>query len=97
MPHVTLAKMAKKTRPVIYLKVGIWGMAVASTPEAAKAFLKTLDMNFSNSPPNASATHLAYNSQDMVFAAYGSRWKLLRKLSNLHMLGGKALDNWAYI
>lgn len=33
----------------------------------------------------------------MVFAHYGSRWKLLRKLSNLHMLGGKAVDDWAQV
>jgi len=35
--------------------------------------------------------------QDMVFADYGSRWKLLRKLSNLHMLGGKALEEWSKV
>ncbi|OIT31018.1 PREDICTED: flavonoid 3',5'-hydroxylase 1 [Nicotiana attenuata] len=97
MPHVSLAKMAKKYGPVMYLKVGTCGMAVASTPDAAKAFLKTLDINFSNRPPNAGATHLAYNAQDMVFAHYGPRWKLLRKLSNLHMLGGKALENWTNV
>jgi len=33
----------------------------------------------------------------MVFADYGSRWKLLRKLSNLHMLGGKALEEWSKV
>ncbi|XP_047147559.1 flavonoid 3',5'-hydroxylase 2-like [Vigna umbellata] len=33
----------------------------------------------------------------MVFAEYGSRWKLLRKLSNLHMLGGRALDEWGKV
>nr|AIY51702.1 flavonoid 3',5'-hydroxylase [Penstemon neomexicanus] len=95
MPHVALAKMAKIYGPVMYLKVGTWGMVVASTPESAKAFLKTLDTNFSSRPPNAGATHLAYNSQDMVFAENGPRWRLLRKLSNLHMLGSKALDDWA--
>ncbi|KAL3324781.1 hypothetical protein AABB24_038741 [Solanum stoloniferum] len=97
MPHVALAKMAKKYGPIMYLKVGTCGMVVASTPNAAKAFLKTLDISFSNRPPNAGATHLAYNAQDMVFAPYGPRWKLLRKLSNLHMLGGKALENWANV
>lgn len=96
MPHSALADMAKKYGPVMYLKVGTCGMAVASTPEAARAFLKTLDTNFSNRhPPNAGATHLAYNCQDMVFAEYGTKWRLLRKLSNLHMLGGKALNDWA--
>ncbi|XP_044478869.1 flavonoid 3',5'-hydroxylase 2-like [Mangifera indica] len=97
MPHVTLAKMAKKYGPVMYLKMGTQDMVVASTPDAARAFLKTLDLNFSNRPPNAGATHLAYGAQDLVFADYGARWKLLRKLSNLHMLGGKALENWATV
>nr|AGI16385.1 flavonoid 3', 5'-hydroxylase [Ribes nigrum] len=97
MPHVTLANMSKKYGPVMYLKMGTSNMVVASTPDAARAFLKTLDLNFANRPPNAGATHLAYNSQDMVFAGYGPRWKLLRKLSNLHMLGGKALDDWANV
>ncbi|GAV62131.1 p450 domain-containing protein [Cephalotus follicularis] len=97
MPHVALAQMAKKYGPVMYLKMGTCGMVVASTPDAARAFLKTLDLNFSNRPPNAGATHLAYNAQDMVFADYGPRWKLLRKLSNLHMLGGKALEDWTQV
>ncbi|KAL6987735.1 hypothetical protein U1Q18_013483 [Sarracenia purpurea var. burkii] len=97
MPHVALANLAKEYGPVMYLKVGTYGMAVASTPDAARAFLKTLDLNFSNRPPNAGATHMAYDSQDMVFAKYGPRWKLLRKLSNLHMLGGKALEGWAQV
>ncbi|KAL5580351.1 hypothetical protein UlMin_012793 [Ulmus minor] len=97
MPHVTLAKMAKQYGPVMYLKMGTCNMVVASTPDAARAFLKTLDLNFSNRPPNAGATHLAYDAQDMVFADYGPRWKLLRKLSNLHMLGGKALDAWSKV
>ncbi|KAG4909276.1 hypothetical protein JHK87_055392 [Glycine soja] len=37
-----------------------------------------------------------------MFTGYGvcslrQRWKLLRKLSNLHMLGGKAVDDWAQV
>ncbi|XP_028797611.1 flavonoid 3',5'-hydroxylase 2 [Neltuma alba] len=95
MPHVTLFKLARKYGPVMYLKMGTTGMVVASTPDAARAFLKTLDVNFSNRPPNAGSIILGYNA-DMVFADYGSRWKLERKISNLHMLGGKALDDWAY-
>jgi flavonoid 3',5'-hydroxylase len=81
----------------MYLKMGTSKMVIASAPNAAQAFLKTLDMNFSNRAPNAGATHLAYDAQDLVFADYGERWKLLRKLGNLHMLGGKALDDWAQV
>nr|AUV64095.1 flavonoid 3'5'hydroxylase [Euphorbia pulcherrima] len=97
MPHVKLAELAKKYGPVMFLKMGTSIMVVASTPAAAKAFLKTLDLNFSNRPPNAGATLLAHNAQDLAFAEYGPRWKLLRKLSNLHMLGGKAIEDWAHV
>lgn len=95
MPHVTLFNLAQKYGPVMYLKMGTNGMVVASTPDAARAFLKTLDINFSNRPSNAGSIILGYNA-DMVFADYGARWKLERKISNLHMLGGKALDDWAH-
>ncbi|KAI9194332.1 hypothetical protein LWI28_005151 [Acer negundo] len=71
MPHVTLAEMAKKHGPVMYLKIGTCDFVVTSTLDAIQAFLKTLDLNFSNYPPNAGATHLAYNAQDIVFARYG--------------------------
>ncbi|KAF9598745.1 hypothetical protein IFM89_031413 [Coptis chinensis] len=97
MPHVALAEMSRKYGPIVYLKLGARGMVVASTPDSARAFLKTLDLNFSNRPTDAGATNLAYNSQDMVFADYGPRWKLLRRLSNLHMLGGKAIEDWAIV
>lgn len=95
MPHVALAKMAKTYGPIMYLKMGTVGMVVASTPDSARAFLKIHDANFSNRPVNAGATILAYNAQDMVFAPYGPRWRLVRKLSSLHMLGSKALEEWA--
>lgn len=86
--------MVKKYGPVMFLNLGACNMVVASSPQAANAFLKTLDMNFSNHAPNAGATHLAYDSQDLVFTDYGPRWKLLRKLRSLHMLGGKAMEDW---
>ncbi|KAH7845061.1 hypothetical protein Vadar_034762 [Vaccinium darrowii] len=54
-------------------------------------------MNFSNRPPNSGSTHMAYNAQDLVWADYGLRWKSLRKLCNLHMLGAKAIDDSARI
>lgn len=97
MPHVTLTNMSKKYGPIMFLKMGTCDTVVASNPEAARVFLKTLDNNFSNRPPIAGAIHLGYNSQDLVFADYGPKWSQLRKLTNLHMLGGKALQDWAHV
>ncbi|KAJ0020840.1 hypothetical protein Pint_30833 [Pistacia integerrima] len=97
MPHVSFAKMAKKYGPIMYLKFGSQDMVVASTPEAAKAFLKTHDLNFSSRPIDAGVHHLAYDGQDMVNAEYGPRWTLLRKVCNTHMFGSKAIENWAHV
>ncbi|RDX70055.1 Flavonoid 3',5'-hydroxylase 1, partial [Mucuna pruriens] len=97
MPHVTLTNMAKKFGPIMFLKMGTCDTVVASSPAAAQAFLKTLGHNFLNRPTIAGATHLGYNAQDLVFANYGPKWKLLRKLTNQHMLGGKALNDWAHV
>jgi flavonoid 3',5'-hydroxylase len=77
--------------------MGTCDTIIASSPKAARAFLKTLDHNFLNRPTIIGATHLGYNSQDLVFAKYGPKWKLLRKLTTLHMLGGKALQNWGNV
>ncbi|WVY92565.1 hypothetical protein V8G54_031653 [Vigna mungo] len=97
MPHVTLTNMAKKYGAVMYLKMGTCDTVVASSPDAAQAFLKALDHNFLNRPTIAGATYLGYNAQDLVFANYGPKWKLLRKLANQHMLGGMALNDWAHV
>ncbi|GMP97789.1 hypothetical protein CsSME_00045909 [Camellia sinensis var. sinensis] len=86
MPHSALSKMAKKYGPIVYLKMGTCDMAVASTPNAALAFLKSLDHNFSNRPPNAGATHIAYGAQDFVFADIGPRWNLLRQKELGHVI-----------
>ncbi|OWM73535.1 hypothetical protein CDL15_Pgr026634 [Punica granatum] len=95
-PHEALAKMAKQYGPVMYLRMGTADMVTASTPSAAQAFLKTLDANFS-SRPKITAARVTYDAEDMVFANYGPSWKLLRKLSSLHLLGGKAIEDWTWV
>lgn len=94
MLHVALANMARKYGPIMYLNVGTCGMVVASTPNAAKAFLKMHEKSFLNRPVDSSPTYLAYNAQYMVFAEYGPKWTMLRKLCSLNMLGLGALESW---
>nr|AGC74041.1 flavonoid-3',5'-hydroxylase [Strelitzia reginae] len=96
-PHVALARMAKRYGPIMLVKMGQFGVVVASTPDAARVFLKTLDPYFSNRPVDAAPIRLAYGGQDLVFADYGPKWKLLRKLCSLEMLGTRALESWSAV
>ncbi|CAN6289343.1 unnamed protein product [Urochloa humidicola] len=96
-PHAGLAALAHKYGPIMYLKMGTAGVVVASSPSAARTFLKALDAQYANRPGVASAAEITYGRQNMVFADYGPRWKLMRKLASVHLLGARALADWACV
>lgn len=96
-PHQTLAAMARTYGPLMYLRLGFVDVVVAATAEVAEQFLKTHDLNFSSRPPNAGAKYMAYNYQDLVFAPYGARWRMLRKICSVHIFSAKALDDYRHV
>ncbi|CAD6203754.1 unnamed protein product [Miscanthus lutarioriparius] len=73
----------------MYLKMGTTGVVVASSLGAARTFLKALDAKYANRPAVASAADITYGCQNMVFANYGPKWKLMRKLASVHLLGAR--------
>ncbi|KAG0489449.1 hypothetical protein HPP92_006312 [Vanilla planifolia] len=75
--------------------MGMRNAIVVSSPSAARIFLKTLDSHFSSRPQGIISKALAYDGRDMVFADYGPNWKLLRRISSLHLLGPKSMAGWA--
>ena len=81
----------------MHLRLGFVDVVVAASASMAAQFLKVHDSNFSSRPPNAGAKYVAYNYQDLVFAPYGPRWRLLRKMSSLHLFSSKALDDFRQI
>nr|BAB87839.1 flavonoid 3'-hydroxalase [Torenia hybrid cultivar] len=89
--------MAKTYGPLMHLKFGLKDAVVASSASVAEQFLKKHDVNFSNRPPNSGAKHIAYNYQDLVFAPYGPRWRLLRKICSVHLFSSKALDDFQHV
>ncbi|CDP16353.1 unnamed protein product [Coffea canephora] len=93
-PHHSLAAMAKTYGPLMHLRLGFVHVVVAASASVAAQFLKTHDANFSSRPPNSGAKHIAYNYQDLVFAPYGPRWRLLRKICSIHLFSAKALDDF---
>jgi flavonoid 3'-monooxygenase len=97
VPHHALAALALKHGPLMHLRLGFVDVIVAASASVAEQFLKVHDANFSSRPPNAGAKYIAYNYQDLVFAPYGARWRLLRKISYVHMFSSKALDDFRHI
>ncbi|KAI3463910.1 hypothetical protein Pfo_020573 [Paulownia fortunei] len=96
-PHQSMAALARVHGPLMHLKIGFVHVVVAASASVAEQFLKVHDANFSNRPPNSGAKHIAYNYQDLVFAPYGPRWRLLRKICALHLFSTKALDDFRHV
>lgn len=96
-PHHSLASMAKTYGPLMHLRLGFVHVVVAASSSVAAQFLKAHDANFSSRPPNSGAKHIAYNYQDLVFAPYGPRWRLLRKICSVHLFSAKALDDFHHV
>nr|AWX67422.1 flavonoid 3'-hydroxylase 1 [Salvia miltiorrhiza] len=96
-PHQSMAALAQVYGPLMHLKMGFVHVVVAASAAVAQQFLKAHDANFSSRPPNAGAKYVAYNYQDLVFAPYGPRWRLLRKICALHLFSAKALDDFRHV
>nr|XP_016512468.1 PREDICTED: flavonoid 3'-monooxygenase-like [Nicotiana tabacum] len=96
-PHQSIAAMARTYGPLMHLKMGFVDVVVAASASVAAQFLKTHDANFSSRPQNSCTKHLAYNSQDLVFAPYGPRWRMLRKICSVHLFSAKPLDDFRHV
>lgn len=92
-----MAALARTYGPLMHLRLGFVDVVVAASGDVAEQFLKVHDANFANRPPNSGAKHIAYNYQDLVFAPYGPRWRLLRKISSVHLFSAKALDDFRHV
>lgn len=97
VPHHSLAALARKYGPLMHLRLGFVDVIVVASASVAAQFLKVNDSNFSSRPPNAGAKYIAYNYQDLVFRPYGPRWRMLRKISSVHLFSGKALDDYRHV
>nr|ACM62746.1 flavonoid 3'-hydroxylase [Garcinia mangostana] len=97
MPHQSIASLVKKYGPLMYLRLGYVDVVVAASASVAAQIFKNHDANFSSRPPNSGAKYVAYNYHDLVFAPYGPRWRMLRKISSVHLFSNKALDDFRHI
>eukprot|EP01018_Ginkgo_biloba_P005071 Gb_27804 [translate_table: standard] len=81
----------------MFLRLGSVPTVVASTPEMAKEFLKTHDLNFASRPATCAGKYVTYNSTDVGFAPYGPYWRKMRKVCMLELLSAKRIESMKFI
>ncbi|KAL3691700.1 hypothetical protein R1sor_005351 [Riccia sorocarpa] len=92
LPHLSLAKFAKKYGPLMSMKLGSANVVVASSPKMAEEFLKYHDKIWASRFAPTAAKILGYNGNDITFAEYGPRWRYARKIFTLELLTTKRIS-----
>ncbi|XP_024517541.1 cytochrome P450 71A1 [Selaginella moellendorffii] len=91
-PHTVLQRLSARHGPIMSLRFGHVPVVVASSPAAAKEFLKTHDAAFASRPLSAAGRIIVHYNADIVFAPYGDSWRHLRKIATLELLTARRID-----
>jgi cytochrome P450 len=97
MPHLSLAHMANKLGPIIYLRLGRVPTVVVSSADLAKHVLKTHDHIFASRPQLISAQYLSFGCSDVTFSPYGPYWRQARKICVTELLSTKRVSSFQLI
>ncbi|XP_024515148.1 cytochrome P450 71A1-like [Selaginella moellendorffii] len=94
--HRSLAEMARKYGPVMFLRLGVRPHIIISSPEMARQVLKEHDVEFASRPLFSTIGRLlSYNFQDLIFAPHGERWKMLRRVCGTELFTASKVSHFA--
>ncbi|XP_020579445.1 cytochrome P450 71A1-like [Phalaenopsis equestris] len=94
-PHRSLNSLSKQYGPLILLRLGIVAPTVViSSAELAEQVMKTQDLIFASRPPSSMANHLLYNSTDIAFSPYNDYWRMMKKISIVHLLSSRRVQSY---
>ena len=92
LPHQTLAKVADRYGPILYLRFGYKRSLLVSSAEIARECLKTNESCFLDRPQRANFDYLTYGGADFSVAPYAPFWKFMRKLTVSKLLGASIME-----
>ncbi|XP_074310253.1 cytochrome P450 76A1 [Silene latifolia] len=91
MPHRTLAALATKHGPVIWLRLGSQKIIVIQTAKAASDLFKYHDLAFADRNINETMRVHDYHNGSLILAPYGPHLRLMKKLLATEMLVSKRI------
>ncbi|XP_042048142.1 trimethyltridecatetraene synthase-like [Salvia splendens] len=97
LPHRSIHQLSLKYGPVMLLKFGSFPVVVGSSVDAAKIFLKTMDLTFASRPKTSAGKYLTYNYSDITWSEYGPHWRQARKMCLMELFSTRRIDSYEYI
>ncbi|GJV81021.1 cytochrome P450 93A3-like protein [Tanacetum coccineum] len=90
--HQALHNISLKYGSFYRIFMGYKPTFVVCSPEIAKEFLRTNEMNFSDRTGNSAIDYLLYGGKDFIFAPYGPYWVFMKKIIMSRLLNTTTLD-----
>eukprot|EP00253_Pinus_taeda_P007022 PITA_07022 len=91
-PHESLFRLASKYGPLMSLSLGMKTTVVVSSPAMAKEVLKTHGQIFAGRIVPEAVKALSHHKHSFLLCQYGSRWRMLRRISNNELFSVKRLE-----
>ncbi|OAE29853.1 hypothetical protein AXG93_3165s1000 [Marchantia polymorpha subsp. ruderalis] len=94
MPHHSLAKIAEKYGPLVWLELGAVNAVVVTSSDVAREVLKTQDHIFASRPPLIMAEMVFNKGQDLIFSPLNDNYRLARKIFTTELFSEKRIDSF---
>ncbi|AET01783.1 trimethyltridecatetraene synthase [Medicago truncatula] len=97
LPHQSIHGLTKKYGPIMRLWFGSKLVIVGSSPDIAKAFLKTNDIVLVGRPKFACGKYTTYNYSNITWNPYGPYFQQARKMFQRELFSVKSLESYEYM
>nr|CAB3457167.1 unnamed protein product [Digitaria exilis] len=97
LPHRSIHELSKLYGPLMQLRFGSMPVAIGSSAEMAKFFLKTSDATFSDRPTLSIGKYTAYDSSDIMWSQYGTYLRQARRICATELFSARRLESFEYI
>ena len=91
--HRKMQALAQRHGDIFLLWLGSVPALVVSSASVAEEVLKNQDHVFCGLPQQRTARGILYGCRDVGFCPYGERWRQLRRIAIVHLLGAKRVDS----
>ncbi|CAN6174468.1 unnamed protein product [Urochloa humidicola] len=97
LPHRSIHELSKQYGPIMQLRFGSMPVAIGSSAEMARLFLKTHDAAFSGRPTLSVGKYTAYNSSDIMWSQYDAYLRQARKICATELFSARRLESFEHI
>ncbi|BBN02526.1 protein MpCYP829-like3 [Marchantia polymorpha subsp. ruderalis] len=94
MPHHSLATIAEKYGPIVWLELGAVNVVVVTSSDVAREILKIQDHIFASRPSEVMVDMVFKKAQDLIWSPLNDHYRLARKMFTTELLSQKRMDSF---